>query len=118
MTAAGEWGRRRFGLPGFGGADDRLLSSAAAAGLEEADHKQRWSAPLLRQYSILLLPPTASEVFDLKPTRPFHRRDAETPRETGFWNSAPSAPSALRPGFRNNRSEERRVGKECRSRWA
>src|ERR1035437_9740401 len=29
----------------FGGADDRFLSSAAAAGLEEADHKQRWSAP-------------------------------------------------------------------------
>src|ERR1035437_1976125 len=32
-----------------------------------------------------------SEVFDLKPTRPFHRRDAETPREQDF--------ETLRPGF-------------------
>src|ERR1017187_8259510 len=45
----------------FGGADDRFLSSAAAAGLEEAGHKQRWSAPLLRPYSILLLPQTTTK---------------------------------------------------------
>src|SRR5580698_9324790 len=34
--------------------------------------------------------------------------------ETVLWNSQPNAPYARR----RERSEERRVGKECRSRWS
>src|ERR1017187_7233965 len=34
-----------------------------------------------------------SEVFDLKPTRPFHRRDAETPREPDFETLRPRFPA-------------------------
>ena len=33
-------------------------------------------------------------------------------------NYVPSTPIALNPSYTSSRSEERRVGKECRSRWS
>jgi 6-phosphogluconolactonase len=48
---------------GFGGADDRILSSAAASASKKADHKRRWSAPrvsvLAALTGLLLLAPAA-----------------------------------------------------------
>jgi 6-phosphogluconolactonase len=50
-------------LASFGGADDRLLSSAAASASKKADYKWRWSAPrftpLLALTGLLLLAPAA-----------------------------------------------------------
>src|SRR6266849_8593068 len=46
---------------------------------------------------------------------PISSRSVSAPRPTPACRSAPSAP---RPTSATRRSEERRVGKECRSRWS
>src|SRR5438552_16710612 len=58
----------------------------------------------------------SSRYTGTRPTCAFHRR-ATTTRPAIRTETFSHSPAALRNGSTGRRSEERRVGKECRSRW-